>query len=166
MKGALITIIIAAVTVVLAVPLTWIGNITTPLIKNWISRRSKESLDRRILKLETELSTLEKVPEITEAEDEILWGIKSLKIFVMSQTGFVVLCLYAGFIYVGGVAGEKLAAVKGFVIGLIGMMAYELLRMRYERDFRWQRSPRYRSALRKSINELKRIQATWGKRIV
>jgi hypothetical protein len=154
--------ILSIVALALMYPVGVLINMTTPLIANWIAARTKKSLEKRIVKLEGELAEFEKTEPITEVESEILWGIRSLKIFLVSVTSMIALIFYWG---IRSISDVKSAGLGNFSVVVVSILIANLIwqtLLRYEHDFRYFRSPKNRENLRKSIQELKKIRDSWG----
>jgi hypothetical protein len=64
--------VIAIIALLAAVPLSIVGNLVTPLIKNWYAERSLNLLKKRIQSLKNEKVRLEKEPPITEGTEIVL----------------------------------------------------------------------------------------------
>ncbi len=146
---------------VLAIPLSMLANILTPFFVNWLAKRSHVSLNNRIAKLEAQLAEFEKFPAITEAEDEILWGLKRVQIrMVGTETTIVAVVLLSV------AALTDTASYKHMVLSSLAMLAIALgvvsqMWLRYGRDFRFMRSPRNRKSLQTAIADLKKIRDSW-----
>jgi hypothetical protein len=133
------------------------SNLTSPAIGNWIANWSQRSLANRISLLESRLAELEKVPAITEVEEQTLWGITSIKIAILNASNLFLIAAYF--------ASSVLAAdpLKLRLLGIIFIAPFVqniflILRMRYAHDFRYKHSPGRRAGLRKAIQDLKDIQ--------
>jgi hypothetical protein len=154
-------IFLGILAILLMYPVGVLINLTTPLVRNWIATWSKTSLDKRIAKLESELSELEKNPPITEAEDHILWGLKANQMRTIAFGTVILGVLYFAVEVLADVNSAKYKLFRSFVVGVLVFGFLMQLQLRYEHDFRYLRSPRNREALRKSIAELKKIQENW-----
>ena len=156
--------VLAALALVLMFPASIVANLVTPRLKNWWAERSESSIRRRIEKLESELAKQEKAyPALTEAEDLLLMGIEACGLI-----GAVGVQMLAVLIMVSGVVIVQLP--KPLTIGIreLGMpltvlavvsllMSTLLVFLIFSKltRFRTDRSPRQRTAMRKSIAELK-----------
>jgi hypothetical protein len=155
-------LLLAAIAIVLAIPLSMVGNILTPKFLNWWAERSVASTRKRIDGLEKRLAELEKDhPVMNEVEEYLMKGIEA--------GGFlVVLCLEliaAILLVVTGLAlsltppkindhvavlsmtASMLAAGAGYVV------AYFVFKK--IADFRKERSPSRRTALKTAVKELR-----------
>jgi hypothetical protein len=154
-------VVLAIIGLVVMIPASMVANFLTPTFVNWLLSRSKKSLDKRIIKLEQRLAELEKYPTISEAEDHILWGITTLKISISNLTATVFAVAYLGALVLVRSHTAEIAAFSPILLLLVASNTLIVLRLRYQRGFRYKRSPNVREGLRKSISELKDIQANW-----
>ena len=153
--------ILSIVAIVLMYPVGLLINITTPIVQNWIASRTKQSLVNRIERLEKELAELESNPPIEEVEDRILWGLKSIRILIFSAMGLIVGMIYMGVRILNPATNSDVNAFTYFSLFVMISTGIMQLRLRYSHDFRTERSPRRRKGLRKAIDDLKQIQASW-----
>jgi hypothetical protein len=160
--GAWWGLVLAVVALVLMLPANLLANFLTPLIQNWIATWGKTSLENRITKLEGELAELEKHPVIDEVQDQLLWGITSLKIAILSAAGGVIVVILLG---VETLANKQTTEFKLFNAVTALILTANLLNsliLRYSKGFRHKRSPKVRAGLREAIDELKEIHSNWG----
>jgi hypothetical protein len=154
--------ILAALSLVLMYPVGLLINLTTPAVQNWVASRSKTSLLKRITLLENELSELEKNAAISEAEDQILWEIQNTKSMVIAMASGVTFVIYLGVAAIADRLNPSFRTFSEIVLVVVFLNLPLQLMLRYKHDFRHERSPRRREALRNSIQELKRIRDSWG----
>lgn len=140
--------ILAIIAILLMYPVGILINITTPVVANWIARRSKAALAKRINDLENQLLELDALPAISEVDDEILWDLKRTKMLIITGTWFIAVWIVSA---VGALSSGVLAAV---------LITYSLsiFRMRGAHDFRYKRSPRVRANIRANLEELRKLQ--------
>ena len=146
---------------VLMIPASILANFLTPTFVSWFLSRNKKSLDKRIAMLEQRLAELKKYPTISEAEDHILWGITQLKIR-MSNLATMVFVVAFGALTLVDSHSTALAAFSPILLLIVASDIFVTVRLRYEKGFRYQRSPNVREGLQKSISELKDIQKNWA----
>lgn len=154
-------VVLSIAALVLMIPASMVANLLTPLLANWIATSSKRSLDNRIAKLEKQLAELEQNPATDEVQDQILWGITNLKMRISQVTSAVAITGYFG---VRAIANPDTLAFERFsewVFIVLILDTFLMLRLRYQKDFRFKRSPKVREGLLKSIHELKQIQDNW-----
>jgi len=152
---------IGLVALVLAFPLSLLANMITPVVQNWIAKRGLASLVKRIATLEAQLAEFEKDPAIDEVDDHILWGLKRAEMTAIGVGSTVMLVLLFAVEMLTDANSERFKVFATIVlIGLLMDLAL-ILRLRYERDFRYFRSPRSRKAMRTAIEELKKIRDSW-----
>lgn len=144
--------------ILLMYPVGLLINLTTPVVQNWLARRTKSSLKNKISELERRLSELEKLPAIDEVQDNVLWGIKSVRIGILAATNTIIIVIYLAAAVLSNRGSAPFASLSGFVLLALTVNSLLMLGMRYRRDFRYVRSPRYRKNLMKTIEELKKIQ--------
>jgi len=89
-------LVLAIAALVLMVPANVVSNVLTPLLLNWFATWSNAALERRIAKLENQLAELEKNPAIDEAQEQILWGITTLRMMALSLSSALLLIFYVG----------------------------------------------------------------------
>ena len=154
---------LSIVALLLMYPVGVLINMTTPLIQNWIATSTKASLDRRILKLETMLAKLEKSPPIDDVQNELLWGIRSIKIALLAATGTIVTVVYAAVHSLMSPDSQQFKEFATLAVLILVANFMQMLFLRYRRDLRHMRSPRVRENLSKAIAGLKEIQSNWGK---
>jgi hypothetical protein len=65
-------LVLGIAAILLAIPLSVIGNLLTPKFRNWWASRSRSALERRIKALKAELGVMETYPALSETEDQIL----------------------------------------------------------------------------------------------
>jgi hypothetical protein len=152
--------IISIVALVAAYPLSLLANLTTPFIVTWFVRWSRSSLEDRIAGLERTLQDLEKEPPIDEVQDQTLWEIKHAKITVLGGVSSVVIVIYFALKAIPGISVDGLHVCAFFVFTTLGFNMVVMLKQRYERDFRFRRSPTVRRDLRKAIENLKNLRET------
>jgi hypothetical protein len=150
-------LIIAVAALVLAVPLSVIGNLITPYLRDWWSRRSAASLKERIATKEKELHRISALPEMTEHEELVTLGLFSV-IAIASTLGF--LALWTGFYF--GVALIKIRIpfeLNTWTIGAVGMsFGIQLYLFQFQAHYQKQirdKSPMRRRSLENSIAALK-----------
>jgi hypothetical protein len=153
--------ILSVVAILLMYPVGLLINITTPIVQNWIAGRTKQSLTKRIERLEKELAELEKNPPIDEVQDHILWEIKALRMLIYLAIGTLTAIVYLAVRVLSAATGTAFYEFAVFAIIVMFTSEVVQLRLRYSHDFRSARSPRRRKGLRKAIDELKQIQASW-----
>jgi hypothetical protein len=151
--------VLSIVTLILMYPVGLLINLTSPAIANWLSTWSKNALQKRIDKLEMELAQLEKTPGFDEFQDRALWGVTSIKINVLGCSNTVVIAVFLGIRSIANVQSPVFKEFYYMCYLILAMNIITMLVARYQRAFRYTGSPRVREALRKSILELKRIQA-------
>ena len=150
--------IISIVALVAAYPSSLLANLTTPFIVTWFVRWSRSSLENRIAGLERTLQDLEKEPPIDEAQEQILWGIKHAKITVLGAVSNIAIIIYFALKAIPGISVDGLHVCAFFVFTTLGLNMVFMLKERYERDFRFRRSPTVRRDLRKVIANLKQLR--------
>lgn len=131
--------IVSLIALALMYPVGLLINLTTPAVRNWISKWSRNSLAKRITLLENELTQVEKIPPIDEVQDEMLWGIKRLRLEVMNSTNVILLVITLGvslFIDIDKHA-DAFHVFEAFVAGGLLVNLLSALRARRERDFRY-----------------------------
>jgi hypothetical protein len=133
------------------------SNLTTPAIGNWIASWSQRSLAKRIALLEGRLAVLEGEPTITDAEEQILWGITSTQMDILNACNFVAL---VAFLTATALTNDdhklKVLAVTLTVL-FIGNIFF-IMRRRYAHNFRYKHSPSRKAELKKAIADLKTLQ--------
>jgi hypothetical protein len=139
-------------------PVGLLINMTTPAIQNWLAKFTRASLEKRIAELERRLEKLEEIPELSDVDNHILWEVKSTRLTVISHTNIVLLFMLLA---VGVVAKTDSPEFIGFsrIVLLVVLLSGTLLMLlRYQHDFRYERSPDVRKSLRKAIAELKEFR--------
>jgi hypothetical protein len=71
-------LIFAIAALVLAIPLSVVGNLINPHIRDWWARRSVASLQQRIATRQKELERVTAIPEMTEHEELMTLGLYSV----------------------------------------------------------------------------------------
>jgi hypothetical protein len=161
MDKATLGIILAIIAILLMYPVGLLINLTTPLVANLIASRSKASLIKRIARLENELDELEKIPPISDVENEILWKLTNLKMTIIGFSSIVMMVMYMGIRVVSDPNNASLttfATTTAFVV--ISNFALQLW-LYFHRDFRTLRSPDRRKNLRSTIENLKKLREDW-----
>jgi hypothetical protein len=133
------------------------------VIQNWIATWGYRSLENRIGKLEGQLADLDRFPTISEVEDQILWGIQALRVSILSASSGIIVIVMAAVDTFAKNAGMDTRSFTGLGVLILTANLVNSLIMRYSKGFWHQRSPRVRAGFAKSIAELKRIHANWGK---
>jgi hypothetical protein len=154
--------VIAVAAFVLMVPAAIFSNIMTGIVLNWFAKWSLNSLDKRIAKLEKELSRLEKYPALDEASDRILWGIQALRLSILTTATGIIIIVYLGIEVLANPESPAFKSFSAAAFAIGGTNFVNALIFRYSKGFREERSPYRRESLRKSIAELKEIRAKWG----
>lgn len=150
------------IALVLAFPVSMLANMFTPLFLNWFAKRTWASLNKRIAKLEAKLAKFEKHPAITEVEDHILWGLRSLHIRIMGVAGTLLLGLVFAVGTLSDFKSQRFYTFEGIVLLVCGFGLVSQLFTRYAHDFRYYGSPRNRKGLRTAIEDLKKIRDNWS----
>jgi hypothetical protein len=153
-------VVLSIVALVLMIPASMVANLLTPLFVNWLVSWSRSSLESRIAKLEKQLAELEQHPAIDEVQDQILWGITNLKMRMMEVTSTVAIIGYFGARTIANPDADAFKLFSVWVFIILNLTTFLTLRLRYQKDFRFKRSPKVREGLLKSINELKAIRAS------
>jgi O-antigen/teichoic acid export membrane protein len=151
-------LVLAIAALILMIPASMVSNVLTPLLLNWIASWSSAALEKRIAKLENELAELEKNPAIDEVQEQILWGITTVRGMVLSLSTGVVLIFYVG---IGMLANQTTRDYKRLTITIWAMLIVSivgLLKLRYTHDFRYKHSPTVRKQFRKAIEDLKKLR--------
>jgi hypothetical protein len=154
-------VVLSIIALVLMLPVNLLANVLTPLLKNWFSTWSRTSLENRIGKLEKQLAELEKYAPIDEVQNQILWGIRVIRIGVIQMGSLVGIMIYFA---TKAVSNQDSPAFKEFTFFIFFILIANIvltLVVRYKKDFRYKRSPQVRKSLRKSLDELKTIRANW-----
>lgn len=154
--------ILSLLTLILMYPAGLLINLTTPLVANWLAKWSRSSLEKRISKLENKLAELEKNPAIDPVQNEMLWAIKSVKIVAINVGTGIFLVIYCGVRSVVNPDTPSFKEFSGLVLFMVFVNVVQVLVMRYQRDFRWVRSPSYRKGLKTTIEGLKKIRDDWN----
>ena len=153
---------LAIAAIVLAIPLTIIGNFMTPTVALLGLRWTDRSLAKQIARFEAQFTRLEAdCPVLTTTEEQLLKGvlcIAQLLSFCMEMAA-----LGAWILAFHGLTQSPLSGVAGFV-GLIGCGFYFM-------SWVWRRntiielkkhysdhSPKYRAALKKALEDLKAVR--------
>jgi hypothetical protein len=155
--------VISIVTLVLAYPVGVIVNATTPLVIDWISRWSKSSLEKRIGKLEAKLADWEQHPALDDVHDELLWGIKSIKINILSALNSIGLLAFFEVRAVANTESPRFIEFEAFIFFYTSVNLAGAILLRRGRDLRFKRSRKVRENLRKDINELKTLRDNWDR---
>lgn len=153
-------VVLSIVALVLMIPASMVANLLTPLFVNWLVSWSRSSLESRIAKLEKQLTELEQHPAIDEVQDQILWGITNLKMRILDVTSTVAVIGYFGARTIANPDTDAFKLFSLWVFIILNLNTFLTLRLRYQKDFRFKRSPKVREGLLKSINELKAIRAS------
>jgi hypothetical protein len=153
--------ILSLAAIVLMYPVGLVINMTTPIVQNWVATRTKQSLVKRIDRLENELAELEKIPPIDEVQDHILWGLKAIRILLIGVTGTLTAMLYLAVRVLSAGTGRTIDDFTYFAVFVMISGAILQLRLRYSHDFRRARSPGRREGLRTAIDDLKKIRDSW-----
>ena len=155
--------VLSIIAILLMYPVGVLINLTTPRIANSIAARGKSSLKKRISKLEEKLATLEKNPPIDEVQDEVLWGIKSVKMRIVRAETTIIMAIYVGVVvFVQPPNAAFFNELSYIFLLVLSLNMITILAIRYHRDFRYLRSPKNRENLRRTIRELKTILENWG----
>ena len=80
-------IFLSAAAIILTIPLSVVGNLVTPALKNWWAARSEASLKKRIANLEAMLARCEQIPPISDAAHI---GLVSMQ-FILAGLGMLTL---------------------------------------------------------------------------
>jgi len=156
--------VLSIIAILLMYPVGVLINLTTPRIANSIAARGKSSLKKRISKLEEKLAALEKNPPIDEVQDEVLWGIKSVKMRIVGVENTIIVVVYvAVVVFVRPSNASSFKELSYLFLFMLALNMITILAMRYHRDFRYLRSPKNRENLRRTIRELKTILENWGR---
>lgn len=144
---------LAIAALVLAIPFGIIGNLLTPILKNWWARRSVIALGERIAELEGSLKNMDGFAPITGVEDEILNTLMNLELFIGMALTLVVAV-------VGLMVTEEIperALRSGFItIGtVVAVMFMRTALFSETYSFMRRRSPKARRALETGIAKLK-----------
>ena len=143
-------ILIAVVSILLAIPLSVVANLFTPILRNWWASRSAKTLIRRIEKLETELRWVNL--EVT-MED----------LFDVFRHLFSVLCLFfysvalgiTGFLFFRLIDDYKgIVLAYAFIAYFLCVFALAISGVAYSQAKR-RANPEYKEKLEKSIASLK-----------
>jgi hypothetical protein len=153
--------ILSLATIVLMYPVGLLINMTTPIVQNWVATRTKQSLVKRIERLENELAELEKIPPIDEVQDYVLWGLTAIRILIIEVTSTLTALLYLAVRVLSAGTGRTIDDFTYFAVFVMISSAVLQLRLRYSHDFRRARSPRRREGLRTEIDDLKKIRDSW-----
>jgi hypothetical protein len=152
--------VFGATALVLAVPLTIIGNVLTPKLLNWWASRSIISTQKRITSLERQLSKYEIFyKELSDTEDWILKGIEALGMLgslILMFTSLGILAL--GTVYKPSQSWLWRFSVPFEYMSLLGMIfttffVYGIF-LKLSK-YRKRRSPEVRRILKLSIEKLK-----------
>ena len=153
--------ILSVLAIVLMYPVGLVINLTTPLVQNWIAKRSKASLEKRISKLETTLTELEQYPPTDEVQDRILWEIKHSRLSMRNVSIDVVVVVFLGIQSLSNVGSQSFHNFAYFAYLVLGVNAVMMLVERYHHDFRYERSPNVRKRLKTEIDSLKTLRDNW-----
>jgi O-antigen/teichoic acid export membrane protein len=151
-------LVLAIAALVLMVPANVVSNVLTPLLLNWFATWSNAALERRIAKLENQLAELEKNPAIDEAQEQILWGITTLRMMALSLSSALLLIFYVGLGMLVNPANPEFKHLTLTVYAILAVTFMGTLRLRYAHDFRYKHSPTLRMGLRKAIDDLKKLR--------
>ena len=151
--------------IILAIPLTIIGNFVTPTVALWGLRWTDKSLAKRIAKLEAELKAIENCPLVSETEDQLLAAalcIAQLLTFTMNMFGIIVLISAVYF------PTPPIPPASRPLFVFIGLGFY-LLPWMWKRNtidelkkYRHDHSPKWRTAIRKALEGYKAILTSGG----
>jgi len=153
--------ILGIIALVLMLPVAYIANMTTPMVADWISRRSKVSLGKRIAKIEKKLAELNKYPVTSDVESTILWSIKRAENGILLAANGLIIVIYFGVKSVADVNSASFRDFTGLAFFIWLFNIFTILRDRYAKDFRWERSAQVRENLTKSLEDLKQLYASW-----
>ncbi len=153
--------VLAVATLILAYPLDVLAHLSTPLVRNWIASRGKNSLVKRIALLEGELAELEKEPAISEAENQILWAIQSVKMELVVAMNLLMGVVYFGVRSLSEPLASQLEDLRIACLGILVVNFIWQMSLRYHHGFRYRHSPAVRKGLKKAIDDLKAIRDSW-----
>lgn len=142
-------IILAIAALVLAFPLTVIGNLVTPKIRNWWAKRSVSTLEARIAKLKAELSKMDGVVPFSREHAFLLKWFTSFLQSILILT----LCLIGSVIGLGGY-GESTIILVFSLCGVIITFIANLEITTGLRPYLNTRSPEHRDGIEEGIKEL------------
>lgn len=151
-------IILSIAAIALAIPLSVIGNLLTPKVRNWWAGRSAKAMRRRINELEENLADMEKYSLISEVEEEMLSMLPKLDMFI-TETIMLALGAVMALVTVNG----REFAWKATLIGVGTIAVLALSRIAIFGDtytFIRRRSPSQRNRVRSQIEKLKMKLAT------
>ncbi|MFZ0884838.1 MAG: hypothetical protein WAN14_15675 [Candidatus Acidiferrales bacterium] len=154
-------LVLAILALVLMLPVNLLANVITPTIANYVFTRTKKSLIKRITRLEGQLAEVEKNPAITEVENQILWGLRSIHIRIIGVESITIIVFYFGISALADIHNQAYKLFFAFVFVILILNFALQIYLRYEHDFRFNRSPDRRKALSTEIEKLKKIQANW-----
>jgi len=152
-------IFLSAVAILLAIPLSVVGNLLTPRLRNWWAQRSVNSLRNRIINLEKRLAFVSvSYKEIGEFEDFVLELLDTLFYVVAGGaecTGFALLVLSAPIRKRPEIGRLEMAEIflVALLVAVIFMLAFVSTVM--VRIFRRRHSPKIRREMRNLIASLK-----------
>lgn len=157
---------LAILGIILMYPIGVLINLTTPSIANVLASRTKKSLDNRIAKLERELAKLELNSPTDEVQDQILWELTNLKMRILGATNALLLLFYFSAHFFMSVKSSEFRGFTWMILLVVIADTIGMLALRYRKGFRYSRSPKVRAGLKKAIEELKVLQANWGKQVL
>ncbi len=121
-------IILGVAAIVLAIPLSVVGNLITPKIRNAWTERSTKAARKRLERLKADLMKSEHVPEISEVDDFTLRGVQVI-LLLFGQLLAIIVALQipeSARWYELGLSGKRL--IVGVAALLTAFLAYFIAR--------------------------------------
>jgi hypothetical protein len=150
-------LLVGVISLLLAYPVAVLGHVHDARWQNWWAERSIKSVEARIAKLEAELGMYEeKYKLLTEGEEAILSAVEGVALLcgLIATVAAVFLLMAAAYIPQLGYPDRTLLAALAGVVAIATFLMEIVFFGRFAR-FRVERSPTYRSQIKKSIDKLK-----------
>jgi len=139
-----------------AYPLSLLANLTSPILKDWWARRSTKSLEKRVAKLQAELSGMATIPLLTPIESKMFQAIRMLMMVAFAGPYFVLgsLALIAYAVLPHG-DKSRLEIPCGILLFIVSLLVMLLVSVRRIRKFTAPRSAAYRIRVQRDLTRLR-----------